>query len=182
MGIANPHVIHTLHMERLLLRAMTLEDTPVIAAMQMDPKVMAHYGNGQPLDEISARETVTKYHIVCRAHNYWAWAITCLNYGEVLGQVTAGYSDINGLQSIELGFILKAAAWGFGYGSEAVRAVIAHGRSTLGWNNIAAGVSPQNTRSIRLCEKVGMKLLRSVPGSHGKMRMVFAMSNDAGSP
>jgi len=142
LGIIEPQMLPTLHTERLLLRAMTLNDTSSIASMQIDPAVMAHYGNGQPLDETSARETVTKYHIVCPAHHYWAWAITRLDSGEVLGQVTAGYSDINGPQSIELGFILKAAAWGFGYGSEAVRAVVAHGQSTLGWNNVAAGVSP----------------------------------------
>ena len=173
MGIADPHVIHTLRTERLLLRAMTLEDTPVIAAMQMDPEVMVYYGNGTPLDEVSARETVTKYHIACRDHNYWAWAVTRLMTGEVLGQVTAGYSDIDGPQSIELGFILKTTAWGFGFGPEAVKAVIEHGRSMLAWSKIAAGVSSCNLRSIRLCNKVGMVQIRSVPSRQGDIRIIF---------
>ena len=152
---------------------MTLEDTPVIAAMQMDPEVMVYYGNGTPLDEVSARETVTKYHIACRDHNYWAWAVTRLMTGEVLGQVTAGYSDIDGPQSIELGFILKTTAWGFGFGPEAVKAVIEHGRSMLAWSKIAAGVSSCNLRSIRLCNKVGMVQIRSVPSRQGDIRIIF---------
>jgi RimJ/RimL family protein N-acetyltransferase len=167
--------LQRLQTRRLLLRAITLDDVSVVATMQMDPEVMAFYGNGQPLDEIAARETVTKYHVVCREHDYWAWAVTYLETGEVLGQVTAGYSEIDGPRTIELGFILKAAAWGYGYGSEAVKAVIDHGRSMLGWTKIAAGVASRNIRSIRLCEKVGMVHVRNTPGRLGDTRMIFVV-------
>ena len=154
---------------------MVIADLAVISAMQMDPAVMAHYGNGQPLSQAQADETVLKYHLHCREFDYSAWAVTIAQSSEVLGQVTAGAGDIDGRPGIAIGYILKQSGWGSGYGPEAVAAVIAHGQHSLGWSCIFADVSPDNIRSLRLCEKVGMRPARECVSPHGLPRRTYAV-------
>jgi ribosomal-protein-alanine N-acetyltransferase len=165
--------IRSLPTERLFLRPMVIDDTGVIAAMQMDPHVMANYGNGQPLNQADAEATVSVYHVRCREHDYWAWAVTLSASGEVLGQVTAGWDPLRGERAIALGYIFKQLAWGQGYGPEAVAAVLRHGLVDLGWPSVWAGVSPLNARSRRLCEKVGMVCVGEVLNPRGHLRMVY---------
>jgi RimJ/RimL family protein N-acetyltransferase len=167
--------VASLRTNRLLLRPMVIEDADVIAVMQMDPQVMAHYGNGQPLTREQADQTVLKYHTNCRQFDYWAWAVTLASTGEVLGQVTVGWDELDGRRAVALGYILRQSAWGQGYGSEAVAAVVRHGRQHLRWPCVWAGVSPENIPSIRLCEKIGMTLLREELNPRGQPRRVYVM-------
>jgi RimJ/RimL family protein N-acetyltransferase len=171
------HTSEPIRTTRLLLRPMKPGDLRVISSMQMDPVVMAHYGNGQPLTQAQADETVLKYHLHCRQFDYWAWAVTLAETGEVLGQVTAGHGDIDGRPGIGLGYILKQSGWGNGYGPEAVGAVIAHGLDRLGWKCAFADVSPVNLRSLRLCEKVGMRAVREGVNTHGRLRRTYMIES-----
>ena len=63
--------------------------------------------------------------------------------------------------------------WGHGYGTEAVAEVVRHGKTTLAWNRIMAGIRPDNQRSIRLVEKIGMSFSGLEPSSHGGQRRVY---------
>ena len=165
--------LDSLHTARLLLRPVVLADLGVLAAMQVDPVVMEHYGNGRPLTPGQADETVTRYHVRCREHDYWAWAVTAADSGEVFGQVTAGWDTLDGERAVALGYILKRSAWGHGYGPEAVAAVVRHGLADLGWPRVWAAVSPSNARSMRLCDKAGLTFLRDGISPHGHPRRVY---------
>jgi RimJ/RimL family protein N-acetyltransferase len=156
------------------------DDVGVIALMQMDADVMAHYGDGRPLSKESAEQTVLKYHVHCRAYDYWAWAVARLDTHEVLGQVTAGVEDANG--PVVLGFILKRSAWGHGFGCEAVRAVINFGLRDLSWGTVMATVSPANPRSVRLCERIGMKKVGEHSNRRGDQRLIYVIDHKGSAP
>jgi RimJ/RimL family protein N-acetyltransferase len=60
------------------------------------------------------------------------------------------------LPAAEVGWRLERAAWGRGIATEAARATIAHGFEAHGLGEILAVVAPDNPRSLRVCEKLGM--------------------------
>ncbi|MFO0616899.1 MAG: GNAT family N-acetyltransferase [Polyangiaceae bacterium] len=67
-----------------------------------------------------------------------------------------------------LGFILRRDAWGAGYATEAASAMLKHGFETLGFSRIAAGATPENLRSQRVLQKLGLEPARTpidVPGA-----------------
>jgi RimJ/RimL family protein N-acetyltransferase len=57
---------------------------------------------------------------------------------------------------IEIGWRMPRSAWGFCYASEAARAVLAHGRDTLGLAELVALINPENARSIAVATKLGL--------------------------
>jgi len=64
----------------------------------------------------------------------------------------------------EIGFFIAPAYRGSGYMEEAGMAVIAFGFSGMGLSVIEAKTLPENTASVRVLEKIGMKKVARVQG------------------
>ena len=59
---------------------------------------------------------------------------------------------------IELGYRLRKASWGKGYATEGSKALILKGFSELGTQRVVAVALAANVASVRVMEKVGLKL------------------------
>ncbi len=57
---------------------------------------------------------------------------------------------------VEIGWRMPRSAWGFGYASEAARAVRDHAVGTLGLTEIIALIHADNARSAALAERLGL--------------------------
>jgi RimJ/RimL family protein N-acetyltransferase len=75
---------------------------------------------------------------------------------------TCGLIKREQLPDVDIGFAYLPEFRGQGYAIEAARAVLAYGKRQFGLSRIVAIVSPDNTGSIRVLEKVGMKFERMV--------------------
>ncbi len=60
-------------------------------------------------------------------------------------------------QTAELGWVYHPDQHGNGYASEAARALLALGFETIGLHRIIAELAPENTSSVRLCTRLGMR-------------------------
>lgn len=58
----------------------------------------------------------------------------------------------------EIGLWLRECAWGRGYGTEAVRALLIWARKRTGHTSFAWPVAPANAPSVRLVERLGGKI------------------------
>jgi ribosomal-protein-alanine N-acetyltransferase len=58
---------------------------------------------------------------------------------------------------VEVGWRLAAEHWGHGYASEAARAALVFGFEKVGLSQIVSFTVPQNQRSRRVMEKIGMR-------------------------
>lgn len=68
-----------------------------------------------------------------------------------------------------LGIVIGRASWGRGIGTDAARAAIGYAFGTLGLAEVQAEVLVRNAASRRMLEKVGLRILRSLPGDpHGE--------------
>lgn len=61
------------------------------------------------------------------------------------------------LPDVDLGYAFLSEHWGQGYALEAATAALNQGRETFGLRRIVAVVAPDNARSIRTLEKLGLR-------------------------
>lgn len=66
----------------------------------------------------------------------------------------------------ETGYVLAVEAWGQGYASEALGAMVALAKQ-LGVSRLTAGCHPEHTASIRVLEKQGFRLVERVARNSG---------------
>jgi RimJ/RimL family protein N-acetyltransferase len=77
------------------------------------------------------------------------------------------------LDDADIGFAFLPGFLGRGYALESAMAVMAHAFEVLGLPRLLAITSPQNTRSMHLLEKIGMRFQRMItpPGEASGIRL-----------
>jgi RimJ/RimL family protein N-acetyltransferase len=83
----------------------------------------------------------------------------------------------------EIGYELAPDEWGHGYATEAAREIVRFGFDELGLHRITAWTVADNTASVRVLEKIGMRLegrLRDKEYYKGRYWdvLMYAMLND----
>lgn len=86
-------------------------------------------------------------------YNYGVWTICHKATGQVIGR--AGFSNREGYEDPELGFVIGVPWQRQGYATEVCRALLRYGREELGFERVQMLVMPENRVSIRLAEKLG---------------------------
>jgi ribosomal-protein-alanine N-acetyltransferase len=140
---------------RLVLRRWQGEDLGPFAAMNADPAVMEHLGGAQSREACRAFIAMVEAHV--DEHGWGLWAVEAPGVAPFIGYVglwTA--TEVLGRPSVEVGWRLSRAAWGHGYATEAAREALRFGFEEVGLDEIVSFTVPQNTRSIRVMERIGM--------------------------
>lgn len=164
----------SLETERLWLRPFAAEDGQGLGAMLGDPQVMRFYGGGVTQSEESAQATLD-YHLRCRAHDYWAWAVTGKDDGRFIGSITAAATEFRGERWFEPAWILARQEWGQGLATEAARAVVKHAIAELKWTRLLTTTHPLNAASQRVVEKAGFAFTGEAEVRPGRPALVFIM-------
>ncbi len=145
-----------LETERLLLRHFHLFDGEALARVFGDPEVM-RYGPGIQT-QVWARDWLENcledYHRL----GFGPWAVVERKSSAVIGY--AGlfhYPDIDGQSEIEVGYRLVRSHWGQGFATEAVTGILKYAFHVLCLPRLVALIDPQNTASIHVAEKAGMR-------------------------
>jgi ribosomal-protein-alanine N-acetyltransferase len=142
--------------ERLILRELRRSDLSALAKMNADPRVMEHFPGSL------SREDSDAFAGRIRAHwnqcGFGSWAVERLEDGVFLGIVGLSHPrfEAHFTPCVEIGWRLAAAYWGKGYATEAAKAAVRLGFERLGLDQIVAFTVPQNQRSRRVMEKLGM--------------------------
>jgi ribosomal-protein-alanine N-acetyltransferase len=181
--------------ERLILRPFTLEDLGPLHEIVSREAVMRYLPEG--LLSLEDVEGILRWLVECYRKNTpgeiikFTVAITDRRSGALIGWVGLGPLEFDRTE-IELYYGLREECWGKGLATEAARAILAYGFSTLGLRRIVAVANPANPASSRVLEKLGMKYLKTIrglPAVHGDyegdlyysiLREDFAASPDAG--
>ncbi len=148
--------------ERLLLRPLRVQDVDAFVALHTDERVnrfVGAYSHQQALERLVLieRQWVDRGHGLC--------AVELKSTGEFIGR--CGLNFWEAFDEVELGWTLKAEAWGHGYATEAARACVDWGFATLDVDYFTAMIKPGNTASVRVAERLGFSPLREdVLGGH----------------
>jgi len=142
--------------ERLVLRGWREEDLEAHAAMSADPEVVRYLGAVQDRAQSWRGMALHAGHWALRG--YGNWAVERKADGVLLGRV--GLWDPEGWPGLELGWKLARHAWGQGYATEAARAAMGWAWSELRAPRLISLIRPENLRSARVAERLGMRPLR----------------------
>ena len=148
--------------ERMRLRQFTSADLDALAALDADPEVMRFLNGGRPEPFEVVRDKVLPHFLAWHAkgpdRGFWA-AET--RDGEFLGWFHFRPPHEPHVAGVELGYRLRRAAWGQGYGTEGARAIIAKAFGELGVDRVVAKTLAANLASRRVMEKAGMSYVET---------------------
>jgi RimJ/RimL family protein N-acetyltransferase len=146
----------TIHTARLQLRWLTPDDVPALAAIFGDAEVCRFWSSPALSDMAAAEALHTEIVRGFAARSLFQWGIAERGTNTVVGTCTlASLSSEH--RRAEVGFALARAAWGRGYVSEALPALLDFAFETLDLHRLEADVDPRNERSIRVLERLGFE-------------------------
>lgn len=164
--------------ERLVLRGHSLQDFETLHAMWTEPTAYRHI-TGRPSTREESWSRLLRYLGHWALLGYGYWVLEERSTGAFMGEM--GFADYQ--RDIEppfdgrpeLGWILKTAAHGKGYATEALTAITSWGDAHFGGKETACMIAPENTASIRVAEKIGF-LKKLATTYKGEPTLVFYRS------
>lgn len=146
--------------ERLRLRRLVEADVPALFAMFNDRRVMRYYPGLLSMD---ATRTWLAWQLRNYTdHGHGLWAVEIAQSGEFAGQIGLLHQDVEGIDEVEIGYLLCSAYWHRGYATEAARACRDYGFNVLGRDRLISLIRPENEPSMRVAERVGLQRERLV--------------------
>ncbi len=144
-----------LHTPRLVLRELVAGDAPALFAIHADAAAMRWFGADPPASVMQVEQLIAAFAAArLQATPATRWGVVRRSDGALLG--SCGLFRWNrSWQSAGLGYELARSAQGQGLMSEAVKAVLQHGRLSLQLERVDATVHPDNAPSIALLERLG---------------------------
>lgn len=157
--------------ERLLYRLLDLEnakDSERVFDLDQDPEVMKHINGGTPSTPSlhqRGRERVAKFRNPERG--WGLWGVFDKDEGGFLGWVLVRpigfFTASPQLNNLEIGWRFLRASWGRGYATEAAFAVTSVFAQHQDVSYFSAFVAPENLASVRVIEKLGLRVDPRVP-------------------
>lgn len=142
---------------RLILRPWRDGDGDAFHALSQNPAVMEHL---LPLPDRAASDAVIQRigeHF--DRHGFGFWAVERPGQSPFIGFV--GLARVTWeapfAPAVEVGWRLDPAHWGQGLATEAAGLALAHGFGAVGLDEIVAFTVPENRRSQRVMERLGME-------------------------
>ena len=144
-----------LHTERLILRPWRDADLEPFARMTADPRVQEHFPSVMTREQSDALAARIRGLMEERGWGLWAVETPEIPFAGYVGLSVPAF-EAHFTPCVEVGWRLAAEAWGRGYASEGARAAVAFGFGRAGLDEIVSFTVPQNLRSRRVMEKLGM--------------------------
>jgi RimJ/RimL family protein N-acetyltransferase len=141
--------------ERLLLRRWRESDRAPFAAVNADPIVREYLQGTITRDRSDAFVDAIEAH--WEESRWGLWAVEVPGVAPFVGYVglwPANYVSAEPL--VEVGWRLAREHWGRGYATEAAREALCFGFDDLGLEEIVSFTVPQNVRSLRVMERIGL--------------------------
>jgi RimJ/RimL family protein N-acetyltransferase len=149
-----PFLIET---TRLGLRPFELDDVEDFFELGSDPEII-RYAEARPLADLAeARKVMREAPLTdYEKYGYGRLAVVLKRTGELIG--FCGMKFISELGRNELGYRYKRRFWGQGLGTEAGLATLEDAHDRLGMSEGIALIIPENIGSVRVAEKLGMRM------------------------
>ena len=152
--------------ERLVIRPWRDEDLEAAFSIYSDPEVMRYLGaSPAPIPDrqkMAERMQFWKERDkdLAPGLGFWAFEVDEAPVGSVI------LRPLPNDTRIEVGWHLGRDHWGKGYATEAARGAIEHGFSVAKLQEIFSIIYPENLRSVRVAERLGMESLGTTADFH----------------
>ncbi len=144
--------------ERLRLREFTYEDTAFLIELLNSPDWIKFIGNRNVATEAQAIQYLEDGPLKSyRLHGFGLSLVEKKDDRKPIGMCGIIRRDF--LENPDLGFAFLPAFYGKGYAFEIASATLNYAKHKLGLLKISAITLPENSRSIRLLEKIGLRFM-----------------------
>jgi len=144
-----------LETKRLRLRLFTHDDLQIMFSLGSDPDVI-EYADTPCKDLEEAKQRLEQGPLAdYQKYGYGRFAVELKETGKVIG--FCGIKYLPEIDLPEVGYRYLKEYWGRGIGTEAAKASVEFARQDLKIKKLIALIVPENTASIRVAEKLGMK-------------------------
>ena len=146
-----------LETKRLTLRHLQPDDLDALSALYRDPEIRRFFPEGMlTLDE--TREELEWHQNGHPQHpELGLWATIHKESGQFIGRCGLLPWQIDGVDEVEIAYLIDKSSWRRGYGTEAAQGILDYARATLGLSRLVCLIDEENTASIRVAEKIGMR-------------------------
>jgi RimJ/RimL family protein N-acetyltransferase len=141
--------------DRLLLRRWRDSDRDAFAALNADPVVMEHLLGPMTRDRSDA--FVERIKAQWDQRGWGLWAVEVPGVATFIGYIGLWPADdAIGRPAVEVGWRLARQHWGHGYATEGAGHALRYGFEMLGLEEIVSFTVPQNERSRRVMDRIGL--------------------------
>ena len=142
--------------ERLYLRRWFRDDRPAFASLNADARVNEFLLG--PISRTESDALADRIEAHFAQHGFGVWAVEIPGVTPFAGFIGLSIPRFEAAFTpcVEVGWRLSAEHWNRGYATEGARAALAFGFESLGLDEIFSFTVPQNLRSRRVMEKIGM--------------------------
>jgi RimJ/RimL family protein N-acetyltransferase len=144
--------------ERLLLCTPDPADADAYFAIHGDPATNVHNPAGPMRDPQAAAPVLEIWQRHWQEEGFGYWTVRDPESGRVLGFAGVRPPLPNDEAFLNLYYRLRASAWGNGYATEAGRAALALAAKAAPGIPVVALIRPKNLPSIRVAERLGLRL------------------------
>jgi RimJ/RimL family protein N-acetyltransferase len=148
------------HTERLHLRRWRSTDREPFAALNADPEVVRYISHGRPMTRAESDDLLMAIDAHWAEHGFGLWCAAprddpdaCLGF---VGLAVPSFLP-SVMPAVEVGWRLAQPAWGRGLATEGARASLRHAFDDLALESVISVIDPDNERSLRVAEKLGMR-------------------------
>ena len=142
---------------RLLLRPLQADDAVARFEMYSDPRVSKYLSRRQWQSIDQAHELIAQDAQAHATGRYLRLGIERTEDAELLGECSLHNLDPPSKRA-EVGYALRASAWGHGYVGEALAPLVRFAFVDLGLNRLEADTDPRNSASAKVLRRLGFTL------------------------
>ena len=167
--------------ERLRLRALRESDLEAMFALHADPETNRFSPLGPWRTREGMRELLALWVEDWSHRGVGYWAVEPREApGVVVGLGGVRYKELEGQRVLNLAYRFAPRTWGSGYATEVSRVALALAREHLPGTPVVAVIHPDNIASLRVAERLGMRLDRVIPYEGTPSRVYVVPSGTAG--
>lgn len=165
-------MVPVIETSRLRFRPLVADDVDALATMFADPEVMRFIGACGVLTRDHAQHSIERQQTEYRERGFGEWATIDRETDDMIGLCgLIRWPDIDGVEELEVAYLLAREAWGRGLGTEAVTTIRDHAIDHLGRTRLVSCIYPDNHASIRVATKVGMAFEKTLTYGEAPMSL-----------
>lgn len=153
--------MHILETSRLTLRYITSRDAEALMPILGDAEVMQFSIIGIHSSK-QIKQFIEQRLISYLEYGFGLYALVHKQNQELIGYCGFFIQSIEQQKEVEIGYRLAKKYWGQGLATEAAKAVVDYGQQRFNFRRFVCLIEIKNNRSIRVAQKLGMKLEKKI--------------------
>ena len=150
-----------LETERLILRQASIDDAEIILTLLNEPSFIRNIGDRGIRTLSEAHDYIlTRFIASYENHGFGMYLVLMKETGAPAG--ICGLVKREGLDDVDIGYAFLPQHWSRGYATESALAVKEYAKNTIGLERLVGITDPQNHKSARVLEKIGLKFEKMI--------------------